>query len=493
MDIELTKQPFHRMPSERRRKLWSLAARAGAKCPDDQDKGLLQTKPLTGSQLKESDSLAKTQDSGVSMDLNSDYQAQSTSIHYSPFNSKDVQPSSKKHSQFFQQRTSLDNRSKYVQNPYIELITGSHGVTQSADIPDHQLINPNPFKQSQKNYHHYYMQKRKSDNIFTAHHYNPIHSYLPTQYLGQPHKYYRSTCNPRSINPKTSIPPGRVSFQFYQSTDTSGLGSSLDWASLELTHQQHKAFDLGMEDSSSFGLVHPQMGFRSSRRNMSTISNLENIDEHYHPPKSTNEKFGQVEQVRPNLEPYVVNSIRTTISAPCTPSHPINFAITRSMDHTSSKYDSEQMIDFPKRLVRWNYSPTKTNLKSNYNKKLIRTPSWKDPSITFDDSYSSRPIHNPMIHRACLDNHWRTIRQRQKYRAFHRNRSRTFDEYYYYGMDKRPLHYHMYNIPPPTELIIDQGQFNKRSLKRSHDMMNADENQHGGGVGEYSSKSMGKY
>ncbi|KAG5442287.1 hypothetical protein CSKR_104863 [Clonorchis sinensis] len=62
-------QSFHRMSSQKRRKLWSLAARAAVKCPDDAEKAMIDSPSIS---VPSKDSLVKTQDSGVSVDLQAD-------------------------------------------------------------------------------------------------------------------------------------------------------------------------------------------------------------------------------------------------------------------------------------------------------------------------------------------------------------------------------------------------------------------------------------
>ncbi|CAH8435926.1 unnamed protein product [Schistosoma guineensis] len=182
------------MPSERRRKLWSLAARAAVKCPDDVEKDI--TTQHESSLIKESGSLAKTQDSGVSVDFAYDNQPYSTA--YSPFTS---------HSHC---RISLDNESAENYD-YGRLSRGVkrfydpvQNVTLSADLSDTANIERGRS----------YVTKRKS--VFSIPH---IPSHISS-----------ASANMRRIRKAskkfdTSIKHG--------SADTSGLGSSLDWVSLE--------------------------------------------------------------------------------------------------------------------------------------------------------------------------------------------------------------------------------------------------------------------
>ncbi|KAH8855772.1 hypothetical protein KSF78_0002150 [Schistosoma japonicum] len=194
METEHDIKSFHRMPSERRRKLWSLAARAAVKCPDDVEKEI--TTQQDSSLIKESGSLAKTQDSGVSVDFTSDNQPYSTA--YSPFTS---------HSQC---RISLDteNAENYE---YGRLMRGVkkfydplQDVTLSADLGDARNIEKGRS----------YVTKRKS--VLSIPH---IPSHISSV-----------NTNMRRIR--------KASKQFDTSTkrgsaDTSGLGSSLDWVSIE--------------------------------------------------------------------------------------------------------------------------------------------------------------------------------------------------------------------------------------------------------------------
>ncbi|VDP27476.1 unnamed protein product, partial [Schistosoma margrebowiei] len=182
------------MPSERRRKLWSLAARAAVKCPDDVEKDI--TTQHEGSLIKESGSLAKTQDSGVSVDFAYDNQPYSTA--YSPFTS---------HSHC---RISLDTESAENYD-YGRLSRGVkrfydpvQNVTLSADLSDTANIERGRS----------YVTKRKS--VFSIPH---IPSHISS-----------ASANMRRIR--------KASKQFdpsvkHGSADTSGLGSSLDWVSLE--------------------------------------------------------------------------------------------------------------------------------------------------------------------------------------------------------------------------------------------------------------------
>ncbi|KAH9593984.1 hypothetical protein MS3_00010061 [Schistosoma haematobium] len=194
MENEHDIKSFHRMPSERRRKLWSLAARAAVKCPDDVEKDI--TTQHESSLIKESGSLAKTQDSGVSVDFAYDNQPYSTA--YSPFTS---------HSHC---RISLDNESAENYD-YGRLSRGVkrfydpvQNVTLSADLSDTANIERGRS----------YVTKRKS--VFSIPH---IPSHISS-----------ASANMRRIR--------KASKQFdtsikHGSADTSGLGSSLDWVSLE--------------------------------------------------------------------------------------------------------------------------------------------------------------------------------------------------------------------------------------------------------------------
>ncbi|CAH8429808.1 unnamed protein product [Schistosoma turkestanicum] len=182
------------MPSERRRKLWSLAARAAVKCPDDAEKEV--TTQHESSLIKESGSLAKTQDSGVSMDFASDNQPYSTAC--SPLTS---------HSRY---RISLDTESG-ENYEYSRLAKGVkkfgdpvQDFTLSADLSDSANVERGRS----------YVAKRKS--VFSIPH---IPSHISSMNV-----------NMRRIR--------RASKQFdpsvkHGSADTSGLGSSLDWVSLE--------------------------------------------------------------------------------------------------------------------------------------------------------------------------------------------------------------------------------------------------------------------
>ncbi|CAH8825324.1 unnamed protein product [Trichobilharzia szidati] len=195
METESDMKSFHRMPSERRRKLWSLAARAAVKCPDDVEKEVIIHQE--GSLTKGSGSLAKTQDSGVSVDFTSDNQPYSTTC--SPYTS---------HSHC---RISLDTSECGGNYEYGRLTKTSKqfhenqpGVTLSADLSD------SAYNERGRSY----VSKRKS--VFSIPH---IPSHLSS-----------ISTNIRRIR--------TASKQFDTSTkqgsaDTSGLGSSLDWVSLE--------------------------------------------------------------------------------------------------------------------------------------------------------------------------------------------------------------------------------------------------------------------
>ncbi|THD24562.1 putative transcript [Fasciola hepatica] len=191
---------FHRMSSQRRRKLWSLAARAAAKCPDETEKSNVphSTSEVTGiSPFWSKDSLVKTQDSGVSVDLHSDG-LQCGSMNAS-FTST-------------QQRVSFE-----VKNPLNS--PGQVKLTRNAPRRLHsdQEYGPSEFGLR--------LRSRVSSGL------GPRDSLA----ISVPQDVYDSTSWRMARNMPSR--KRRVSSQQWGSAETSGLGSSLDWASMDVAQK----------------------------------------------------------------------------------------------------------------------------------------------------------------------------------------------------------------------------------------------------------------
>ncbi|OON17829.1 hypothetical protein X801_06329, partial [Opisthorchis viverrini] len=165
---------------QKRRKLWSLAARAAVKCPDDAEKAVIDSPSIS---VPSKDSLVKTQDSGVSVDLQADPMQVTgafTSFYAStnPVSFDKVFHSLDKHA-VGQDPSSFRFPSRY----------SSSGAVRSA-LP--KISDPFP---------------RPGD----------------VARLGQrPHR--------RILNPIRRVAGNRV----LDSADSSGIGSSLDWASMDV-------------------------------------------------------------------------------------------------------------------------------------------------------------------------------------------------------------------------------------------------------------------
>ncbi|TGZ71168.1 hypothetical protein CRM22_002797 [Opisthorchis felineus] len=185
MSESVEKQSFHRMSSQKRRKLWSLAARAAVKCPDDAEKAMIDSPSIS---VPSKDSLVKTQDSGVSVDFQADPMQVTgafTSLYVStnPVSFDKVFHSLDKHT-VGQDHPSFRFPSRY----------SSGAVLNVRDIRCALPKISDPFP--------------RSGDVAR---------------LGQrPHR--------RILNPIRRIAGNRV----FDSADSSGIGSSLDWASMDV-------------------------------------------------------------------------------------------------------------------------------------------------------------------------------------------------------------------------------------------------------------------
>ncbi|CAL8106110.1 unnamed protein product [Calicophoron daubneyi] len=190
MEKEIESQSFHRMSSQRRRKLWSLAARAAAKCPDETEK-LTHSGP-EASPLCGSGSLVKTQDSGVSVDYHSQ------EIHSTSFNSS--------------------------------MASGQHRVSFDIKFPRTRESITN---QRIQRHRHSGARRRVMDNAASEDLYRQsIEEMKPRlHHLSVPARSFGGVSFEARAGTKSAS-------QKWGSADTSGIGSSLDWMSTEAPHHQ---------------------------------------------------------------------------------------------------------------------------------------------------------------------------------------------------------------------------------------------------------------
>ncbi|KAA3673481.1 uncharacterized protein DEA37_0004348 [Paragonimus westermani] len=204
-DLE-EKQAFNRMSSQRRRKLWSLAARAAAKCPDEGEKVAAETaaSPLEWSK----DSLAKTQDSGVSMDVHSaeGLQCAGTTMTTASFTAGNSRTSFQISLQTPDQKTPNVHKTRLPRRFYSEQTPYTLGP--GSDFDTECPMRPERIKFG-------------SFTVTTEPHYLPG---ISAKHL---------------LNPVRKGNPRRVAGG---SADSSGLGSSLDWASVDVNHLPIRQF-----------------------------------------------------------------------------------------------------------------------------------------------------------------------------------------------------------------------------------------------------------
>ncbi|KAF5403726.1 hypothetical protein PHET_02709 [Paragonimus heterotremus] len=200
------KQAFNRMSSQRRRKLWSLAARAAAKCPDEGEKMAAETaaSPLEWSK----DSLVKTQDSGVSMDVHSaeGLQCAGTMTTTASFTAGNSRTSFQVSLQNPDQKTSDVRKTRLPRQFYSEQTAYTLGT--GSDVDTECPVRPERIKFG-------------SFAVTTEPHYLPG---ISARHL---------------LNPVRRGNPRRVAGG---SADSSGLGSSLDWASVDVSHLPIRQF-----------------------------------------------------------------------------------------------------------------------------------------------------------------------------------------------------------------------------------------------------------
>ncbi|KAF6774741.1 hypothetical protein AHF37_06265 [Paragonimus kellicotti] len=200
------KQAFNRMSSQRRRKLWSLAARAAAKCPDEGEKMATETaaSPLEWSK----DSLVKTQDSGVSMDVHSaeGLQCAGTTMTTTSFTAGNSRTNFQISLQNPDQETPNVHKTRFPRRFYSEQTPYTLGP--GSDFDNECPMRPERIKFG-------------SFTVTTEPHYPPG---LNARHL---------------LNPVRRGNPRQVAGG---SADSSGLGSSLDWASVDVCHLPIRQF-----------------------------------------------------------------------------------------------------------------------------------------------------------------------------------------------------------------------------------------------------------
>ena len=512
---EPEKQSFHRMPSERRRKLWSLAARAAIKCPDDADKETsLQQESLS---TRDNDGLAITQDSGVSMDFNSE--AAPFSSRCSSFLSASNNPAS------------MDNDNNNnpfskseLRQPFSGIVTSRNPIstkrrfdgciTRSADLYDPR----------EKERAKMYDSKRK----FT----------LPT--TSQPDKF--QLVDPRQKVNALPYGYGNGSFQQQGSADTSGIGSSLDWASIEAGQQPSRQKSVAHVQSfneqssttaSSFDELQAHIHRRPTHRQFCNRpeypihTHLTLIDEAHppmyssfnsHPDNPSSVKSGirihtvpeskertpkHVQKVSVDVysqksqcesfDRVVCNSGKTqislsdpvvTASAPGSPMQRMReqqilhllrnpYSITRSLDHTDSSpgwpvhYFSSPKQTSPRQsamhepcehLLNKERYVGNGHMTHRYNYHPLPPTLEGQPLMKSSSSSSTQqrtvhwaPIDYEVRHRVHLDHYARSLRRKLARNSFYR-RSQTLDETL--DGDIHPCEHRkaiLYSVPPPTE------------------------------------------
>ncbi|VDP75324.1 unnamed protein product [Echinostoma caproni] len=193
------------MSSQRRRKLWSLAARAAVKCTDETDKTTAPppTTEITGaSPFWSKDSLVKTQDSGVSVDLHSDgLQCGSMSASLTSA----------------QQRVSFE-----VKNP-----SHSPGQVKSPRTVPRRLHSAQECLSTESGMR---LRPRSGSGLGAR---DSLAISVPHD-VQDPGVWH--------ISRTQQAKKRKASAQHWGSADTSGLGSSLDWASVDVVqqHQHHQ-------------------------------------------------------------------------------------------------------------------------------------------------------------------------------------------------------------------------------------------------------------
>ncbi|VDQ05335.1 unnamed protein product [Trichobilharzia regenti] len=480
METESDMKSFHRMPSERRRKLWSLAARAAVKCPDDVEKEVIIHQE--GSVTKGSGSLAKTQDSGVSVDFTSDNQPYSTTC--SPYTS---------HSHC---RISLDTEcsgnyeygrlAKTSKQPY----ENQPGVTLSADLSD------SAYNERGRSY----VSKRKS--VFSIPH-------IPSHLSSISTNIRRIRTASKQFD--TSIKQG--------SADTSGLGSSLDWVSLEagqipfhrkmstqyfsnprdtvtvhcsldekqISHPLMRKKHLTSDDVDS---EHQRQQYQeSSMKTFSTFGNPREFDKGkvYLPSYQVRQK-----PIQPFKEHYYKQQsdfqteTAVSISAPCSPYRPSTDIPSRHVirdPHIIAKsFDSAYTTTTRRRPHQLSYSPT-THLGEPSDRGIpvgyyepAQDPANEWPGITKSDHaylrYASdkdgisqtkmisgitkHSMHRPPVYRRIQQQYLPSHLQDRKQKSLYK-RSLTLGDNVEHmhtdWMEMKPKMYsstHMYTVPPPT-------------------------------------------
>lgn len=195
-------QPFHRMSSRRRRKLWSLAARAAAKCPDEAEKPTNVSGFIPLESRKSS--LAKTQDSGLSMDIHGGGSRRSTTSVGSSFVSPPHRVSFDVHPSRLGATTSGLKRAR----PPHRFLSDQYSAYQS-DAMDQNIPYP-------------------STSVPLTTRVRPVSlpAINPLVAASHPRALYYPIRRRQATTRQTG------------SADSSGIGSSLDWASTDAANQQ---------------------------------------------------------------------------------------------------------------------------------------------------------------------------------------------------------------------------------------------------------------